>query len=415
MRYFLFFVCISFIFSCHKSKNDFSGNGTLRGRLSYLNIFNGETLPKPLAGKIVKLAYAPSDTLNFLYKTVTDSAGYFSFIRVDEEKEYDIFFQDSINGMPYAAFVTRTPTNDTITLLATNNLSIQNGIYVQVVDNNRQKLGPVGICLFNNQTLALADTCNGSILKINTDINGRGVYYNLAAGPYFLRARKQIGNLVFSGMVNTEVAVTGVKSIELILSPEPVNGFEINITDENNRIINQASACVFNSRPLFQLDSCIGKMETLMPDSLGRFKLHNIPAGKYYFKAYARFGEIQFSGTDSIEVSATGIAKGNLKLFRINTGPMNGFELKVVDIFNNPVHHTNVCVYNSRALYLLDSCIGSIKTLPTDIDGKAHWYDITPGKYYFKAYTTFENISLSGTDSVIVHPAGISTRSIIVK
>lgn len=418
MKYSALFCAILILFSCHKSQNDFTGNGSLRGRLSYLNKFNGQTVAIPLAGKTVKLAYAPSDTLNYLYSTVTDSAGYFSFIRVDEGKQYDIFFQDSVSGIPYAAFVTRQPTNDTVTLLATNDMTVQNGIYVQVLDNNNQKFGPVNICVFNNQTLAEADTCNGSIFKIVTDMNGQGVYYNLAAGTYYLRARLKVGKIVFSGIANVSANATGIAPVNLVLTQEPTaptNGFEVTLTDVNNSVIKQASVCVFNSRPLYLLDSCDGKMETLTPDSLGKIRLHNIPAGRYYFKAYATFGNTNFGGTDSIDVQASGVATKSLQLSVVPSAPVNGFELQVLDIFNNPVHQTNVCVFNSRALYLLDSCSGSIITLPTDINGKTHYYDLEPGKYYFKAYAVFGNVSLSGTDSVVVLPTGIIQQSILVK
>lgn len=414
MRAIYIFFAILIFFSCHKSSNDFKGNGTLRGRLSYLNKFNGQSIAKPLAGKKVKLAYYPSDTLNFLYSTVTDSAGYFSFTRVDERKEYDIFFQDSVESMPYVAFVTRRPNNDTITLLATTDMTVQNGLFVQVEDNNGQKLGPVGICVFNNQTLAEADTCNGSIFKMNADMNGQAVRYNVASGTYYFRARVKIGKIIFSGMTSASVTATEVKQIKLVLTQEPTNGFEVSLTDTDNRPIAMGSICVFNSRSMYVLDSCYGKMTTLLPDSLGKIRLNNIPAGKYYFKSYLTIANTRFSATDSVEVQTMGITTGTLKLRASPLVPVNGFELQALDIFNMPVHQTSICVFNSRALYLLDSCSGSTTNLRTDTNGKTHLYDITPGKYYFKAYAVFGNTSLSGVDSVEVLSSGVSRKDIVV-
>lgn len=309
---FVFFILLQISSACNKAddhevQEDFKGTGRLRGRLSYYNPYSADATVKPLAGKPVKLAYHPSDTLNFLYDVITDKDGYFSFSRVDKEREYDLFFKDSINNINYAAFAKRKPDNDTINILATPELNRQNGFYLHVKDSNGDVVPGVNVCVFNSALSAGADTCLGSLFPAKIDIAGNLMQFNVMQGKYYFRIQTQIGSNTLKGLESVYVAATGITEKTMFLTTTPVNrnGIAFLVLDNKNTPVNNVALCIFNSQVLFDSDSCAGSSFQKNTDVYGKAGLYNIAPGTYFVRAKYQVGNTVLKGTDRVNVSGT--------------------------------------------------------------------------------------------------------------
>lgn len=306
-------LCVLVTFSplpaCDKPRDDFEKNGSLKGRLSFYNPYAQSTI-QPVAGASVKLAYDPYDTLNFLYDVTTDKEGYFSFTNLNPKKRYNLFYEDSIDHIKYAAFAIRQPDNDTINLLATPELKSQNELVIHAKDNSGNVLPNVQLCVFNNRMLSTqADTCLGSYMQLSTNASGGIIKFNVPAGTYYFRSRLQAGNMLFKGFDSIAVPAKGVVDFTVTLSPvvPNQNGFELLLADNNNTPVNNAGICVFTNRTLFLADTCLGQIFQLKTDFYGKASSYNLAPGRYYFRAELLAGSTRLKGSDSVDLAANGI------------------------------------------------------------------------------------------------------------
>ncbi|RYG27634.1 MAG: hypothetical protein EOO01_41050, partial [Chitinophagaceae bacterium] len=291
-KIFIAILLVVFQLSCDKKGGDFTGEEKLRGRLTYGDIYSGDGLVKPVAGKKVYLAYSPSDTLNYLYSDTTDADGYFSFENVAGGKGYDLFFSDSLNGIRYTAFKNVTPPNTTIDLLAGNDSIGQNGMYIETRLNG-QLLANTDICVFNNQALFNADTCAGSNRSAPSDQSGRKIFYNFLPGTYYLRAYKRIGNDLYMATDTRQVARTGIPRIIFNLQKIEtiVNALTVQVQDASLLPVSSIKVGIYTNRAAFAVDTAINaSLKSGNTGADGKIQFSNINGGYYYIRAYMTIG-----------------------------------------------------------------------------------------------------------------------------
>lgn len=304
MRSFLFISALFIMtcISCNKS-DDFKGEGQIRGRLVFSDSYSGDGKSLPLAGRSVKLAMEGSDTLNYKYSVVTDKEGYFTFTNL-EDKKYDIFFRDTVGGSSFFAFDSRAPGKAPFLLEAGNDDTAQNGFFIILKDNQDNPVGNSDICVFNNALLAQPDSCTGSIFQLHSDSFGRAVKYNLIPGTYYVGSKVSIQNTTYKKMQSIEVRAVGITKSDLTLDPVPATktGFDLMVKDKYGNPLYNCAVCVFNSRVLFEADSCAGSFTQITTNTDGKASLYNISANTYYLRAKGVYGNVTLKGEGELLV-----------------------------------------------------------------------------------------------------------------
>jgi hypothetical protein len=294
---------------CKSVVDDFGGEGQLRGRLLYADPYAGNGALLPLANRSVKLAVSPSDRLAFKYSTQTDKDGYFQFENLPG-RSYDVFFSDTVRQRPLVALQTGLlPTAQSFELRAAYDSLAQNGLFVTVRDSRGDALGGARICVFNNATLARADTCAGSSFQLTTDAVGRAVAYSLPPGRYYLLSKTTLGGSRVRAFDSVTVAARGVARRQLLLNAYPSrrNGFELQVLDQRSTPLANSTVCVFNSAVLARVDTCVGSIQQLTTTVDGLAGAYNITPRKYYFRVRGTYGRLVLRGYDSLEVPAVGV------------------------------------------------------------------------------------------------------------
>lgn len=313
-RLFLYFSCLIVFSNCNKT-DDTKGKEVLEGRLSYYDPYTGDGIPKALGSRSVKLSRVPTDTLNFLYSVKTDADGYFVFNRINKDSTYALFFDDTIQGTKYFAFDEYKGGKTNILLQAMPDANGQNILFGQTKDNNTQPMKAT-ICVFNSKTLFDADTCNGSIEQLITDNFGRYVQYGLLPGTYYLRAKAQVGNVLYLGTATAVVKDNGFGPADIIMSPTNYysNGVKITVLDSYGSPVGGANVYFFNNRTLFNAEIISGSVFGLTTDNNGEKQLNNIIPGKYLLFAKAAFGSVTLMGKDSVDISNTGVSVDTVRV-----------------------------------------------------------------------------------------------------
>lgn len=295
---------------CKSIVDDFGGEGQLRGRLLYADPYAGDGGSVPLAGRSVKLATAPSDRLNFKYSAQTDQDGYFQFENLPAGS-YDVFFADTVRRRPSTALAAGLqPSNQPFLLQAAYDTLAQNGLFVTLRDSRGSVLSGARVCVFNNATLAKADTCAGSSFQLTTDAVGRAVTYGLPPGKYYLLSKATLGGSRGRALDSVSVAARGVARAFLRLVPYATrrNGFELQVVDRLNSPLANSTVCVFNSAVLARVDTCAGSIQQLTTNTDGLASAYNLTPRKYYFRVRGAYGRLVLRGYDSLVVAPTGVA-----------------------------------------------------------------------------------------------------------
>ncbi len=294
---------------CKSVVDDFGGEGQLRGRLLYADPYAGNGALLPLANRSVKLATSPSDQLNFKYSAQTDKDGYFQFENLPA-RSYDVFFSDTVEGRPTVATQTGLlPTDQPFILQAAYDSLARNGLFVTVRDSRGDALGGTRVCVFNNATLARADTCAGSSFQLTTDAVGRAVAYGLPAGKYYLLSKATLGGTRVRAFDSVTVTTRGVarRTLRLRSAPSRRNGFELLVLDQRGTPLANSTVCVFNSAVLARADTCAGSIQQLVTNTDGLASAYTITPRRYYFRVRGTFGRLKLRGYDSLDVPAASV------------------------------------------------------------------------------------------------------------
>ena len=186
------FIIASTLISCGKGveKNSLF----IRGRLFLTDTITQDLISKSLSNKKITLAYDNNDSLNYLYSTKTDSAGYFIFnLPDDKSSSYIIRFEDSINSYIYSGKMKANKGDDNVVLVATLDTLKQNGFVVHLKDVLSGSIPNATILLFNSEVLANTNDPAGALQILTSNIYGKSFKINLPVGTYFLNAKKQAG------------------------------------------------------------------------------------------------------------------------------------------------------------------------------------------------------------------------------
>jgi hypothetical protein len=162
---------------------------------------------KILAKQEIFIRRQSSDSSFFLYSVKSDDKGFFQFTNLISGEPYVIssIITSASSTFPAVFFYNAqnvTSNSKNVELILSPNNNKQNGFYIQVKDNVGQILPNTKVCIFNNRTLALTDTCNGSIFQLSTNNIGRILYYNISPGKYYLRASFKAGSNIFKASCN---------------------------------------------------------------------------------------------------------------------------------------------------------------------------------------------------------------------
>lgn len=420
-QHFIYTLLLLALLGCEDSfeefdrEDDFKGTETVKGRITYKDLYAGDGQEKPLAGKKVYLAYAPSDTASYLYYTLTDGNGNFAFSRLYHNKEYALFTRDTMGGVLYTSFYKVTPAGNEIDMVATNDSVKQNGLFITVVDE-QQPFNGATINVFVNEQLFLADSSAGSIDTKTTDASGRVIFYNLPKGTYYFRVRGRAGNTLFRADTSLTYPARGFTPMTITVRPTPVvkNGIEVRTLDEQGNVLPNAGVCLFNNRTLFLSDTCLGSIDNGNTDNAGRKNFYDLSPGRYYLLSTVRYNNTVYRAADSVEVTEQGIKAVPLVL-KGSPEVRNESEITVLDVFDTPVYQTQLCLFNSRVLFAADTCLGNIDQKNTGINGKAIFTNLSAGKYYIRARAQFGDLILKGADSIEVSNTGKIFKTIKVQ
>jgi len=265
----------------------------IRGRLFLVDTITQYNNGTPLAHKLVTLARAGADSLNFIYSDSTDVNGYFTFpvLTDDKEQNFVVRYEDSSKGFYYKGSSPAKTGQDTITVKAYLDGSKQNGFILTLVDESLQPLPKANIRLYGNQALALLNDSagGGSIQLFPANEYGISYKFNLPPGTYYLNADKKVDSLSYQRILKTiTLKSTGFIVDTMILRRKQVvivNGYVVKITDSTGGAIPRAKVNIFTSPLLALGNDAAGAVDSLVTDADGIVKKNNVSAGNYYFSA----------------------------------------------------------------------------------------------------------------------------------
>lgn len=304
---------IIIVAGCNKIKHDdLYGDGILAGQLTYYNPYSGEYILKPAGKRTVHIAYSPSDTLNFIYNATTNDLGYFVFTNLDKDKRYDLFFSDTIGGVRYTAFLTRSPYIDTLRMVALPDTFLQNGLSLTIRGINNQPLQSVGATAYDNHDAYLSDSINntttGGVHAFTTGIYGTDIWFNAPPGTYYIIARKTAGALLLTGYSTATIGVRNITLVTLVLS-SPQNTLNVHVTDIYNTPVNGVSVYLYTSKALWLSDTVTHSFfsYSATSNSTGVAIFSNLPPTNYFVSAYKKITDsVKLAGAETLVMPATG-------------------------------------------------------------------------------------------------------------
>lgn len=178
--------------------DDLSGLLELKGTVYLNDTIRGypeEIVQKGLAVQIRKIE--DSATPNFLYSTVTDDLGNFTFTNLSAQS-YLVVAEKEVGGVLYSSRQPVTPQeiNAPTKLVLYPDVRKYNLLTVVVRDSaTKGPLFNAKVCLFSNSFLARNNECDGAISTKQTNEFGRVQFSRLDAGWHFINAQLSSGNV----------------------------------------------------------------------------------------------------------------------------------------------------------------------------------------------------------------------------
>ena len=417
----LFSCAILFIIGCNKFGDDFEddlqGDATISGKLNYRDNISGSGELKLMIGTKVFIGKDTADYNNYLYYAVTDAQGNFTFKRLKKGGTYLLFVNDTINGIYYSTYITRSAPTDSLTLIAENDTLRQNGMLFYVLNSEQQPLTGATVWLYNNKEVFESDTANNanSIKDSTTDQYGRVIFYNYKAGKYYLRAKFSSP----AGIISADTVFTfsgkGISKNTILLSTalSIKNTLVLTVVDESGTILPGINCCIFNNPLLFNQETCDGSYLQKSSGTDGTIKLTNLQAGNYYLYATFTQGNTHYKAKATIFVNATGKTSANLVLKKETLS--SELLLTAKDNAGTPVNGTHIYFFTSRSLWALDNIAGSVRDTITGNNGSVTILNMPEGKYYIRARVTLDGqVAMKGADSVNILPAPAKVNQTIL-
>lgn len=407
------------LFACEKDmRDDLEGDATISGQLSYTDKLNGSGEVRRMAGTKVFIADAASDSVNYIYYTVTDAQGNFTFKRLKQQKEYLIFTTDSVDRVYFSAYIKKTAPSDSIKLIARNDSVRQNALLFYLTNTLGEPVKDVSVGLYNNQELFQTDTAMKLTLgKKTTDQYGRVVFYNFRQANYYIRAKYQTDAGLISADSSYNFSGKGIRTYSLTLKTQAAtqNTLLIRAVDEQGNNLPGITCCVFNNPLLFNAESCSGSYADRTTGNDGTVKLANLQAGSYYIFAHTSVNNNSFTAKATVNVNAAGQTSLTVVLRKV--APRNELEIITNDEASTPLNGVSLYFFTSKKLWEADTTLGNIMQKSTGNNGKLSVTNMDEGKYYIRARLQLgDDILMKGADSVtVVNSPEKLTKVIVVK
>jgi hypothetical protein len=166
----------------------------VRGRLFLTDTIFQNSIELPLPNQLIKLA--TSDTLNFLYSSQTDSAGYFVFQKLQRNDVVALRYSNTINGVAYFADTLvqmqildlGSKNAQNLKVTATVDQIHQNGFYIYSKDSLGGIIPGAVISIYSSAVLANLNDPAGAYKTVSSDNRGVAYCLNLPHGTYYLNA-----------------------------------------------------------------------------------------------------------------------------------------------------------------------------------------------------------------------------------
>ncbi|UYQ95374.1 hypothetical protein MKQ68_09720 [Chitinophaga horti] len=383
----------------YNEKDDLGGTEIMSGVLTYVNEYGGRGEERVVSARNVYISDAPYNNGNYIYHVKTDEYGNFTFKRLWNDKTYYVFFADTIGGVSY--FVERSTTpKDTLSLKATYDTLKQNAIVITVKDAAAHPVEGASVGIFNNLQVFESDsTTTQSLVKYDTDLYGRVIFYNLKGGKYFLRATSSDSQRNSIDELTIDFDGKGIKRYDMTLEARPLvkNKVVVITEDELGRPIPMLEFCATNNPLYFGGNDCTGKTLEGKTKEDGKVELSNVPPGAYRFYATAKVGNISYLANQQETIAASG---DTVRLKLMPVAADNSYQLLVLDRYGTPVNDAGVYLFTSRALFNADTTLGNVATVNSGKDGVAKFDKQAEGFYFIRSWFGTGGQALKGVDSV---------------
>ncbi|HEY9262294.1 SpaA isopeptide-forming pilin-related protein [Chitinophaga sp.] len=416
----LFICAILFVIGCNKFGDDFEddlqGDATISGKLNYRDNISGSGTLKLMAGTKVFIGKDTTDYNNYLYYSVTDAQGNFTFKRLKKGSTYLLFVSDTIDGVAYSTYITRSAPADSVTLLAENDTIRQNGLLLYVLNSEQQPLKGAKIWLYNNKEVFESDTADNSnsIKDSITDQYGRVIFYNYKAGNYYVRAKFNSPNGIISADTTFTFSGKGISRNTVLLSTalNIKNTLLLTVVDESGALLPGINCCIFNNPLLFNQESCDGSSQQKSSGNDGTIKLTNLQAGDYYVYAQTKLNNVEYKGKLNVAVTATGTTSSKIIMKKT---AVNTMVVRTVNEAGNPIPGVDFCVFNNPLLFNQEDCAGKYRDSTTSSDGTIKLNSLPAGNYYLYATVTQGTTHYKAKATIFVNATGETPVDLILK
>lgn len=309
---------------CSESEfNDLAGPYVLKGVVVIGDTLNGVRNYYPAKNYKVFIKYTGGVTNGFLYSTIADAAGQYSFNGIDPARNYTIYSSSDTGVVDYYGdrFYTAgsfTDKQSDSLILFPSSLS-QNGIHLIVTNEQGHAVPNVTAWVFSNPDLFTADTSAGRVFEIQANQYGVGNKLNIAAAKYYLRVKTRIGAKDLAGEDTVDVAETGLTNSHIILSniPLPRNGIEADIKDSYGTPVADAKVYVYRSQYIFENDTedFSNSLFVMTSNASGRASAYVIEPGNYFLRAVRVINNVILKNTATITVPVDRPAPVSITIF----------------------------------------------------------------------------------------------------
>jgi len=366
----------------------------IRGRVFLTDTITGLKIDVPVKNKSVFLS--TGDTLNYLYSTKTDFEGYFVFnLLSDTNNNFTIFANDTIGSLHYNGIVKTIRGEKDVVLQLNLNSKIQNGIILHSRDPNNTIIPSVSYKIYNNPTLALANTGSGFI-AIEADNSGKAYNLNLPAGEYWVNAEKTIEPFYYQ-RIGKKITVNRsgfIIDTIMLFKKDSINGLNLTLIESGNKPVASAEVRIYNNLALAQIDDPNTTIEKFISGSDGKIVRFNLGTGTYFLNAY----KIMENDTlrriaKPITVTARSVITDTMLLHR-SSALINGFLLQSKDNLGGIIPFSTLYLYNSELLAMQNPVngSGSILTITTDNFGYGYQNNLLAGDYYVNARNQVDTV-----------------------
>lgn len=360
----------------------------IRGRLFITDTITGLKYNIPVKNKGIFLS--TGDTLNYMYTVQSDIEGYFVFNLLSEENNrYTIYAYDTVGGIFYSGVVNANRGEKDVRLYLYPNPNIQNGMVLYAKDPLNEVLPSVTYKIYNNATLAYANT-NTGFIDVQADTSGKGYKLNLAAGDYWVNVEKAIDPFFYQRIGKKIKINSSGFSIDtiILLKKNSVNSLNLTLIESGNIPVAGVEVRLYNNHYMAQIDDPGAFVTKDISSSDGKINLSNLAAGIYYINAYKQVGNDTFRRVAKMVIlTATSNIIDTMLLCKKSL-PVNGCYLQSKDSLGGILPASTLYLYNSELLAAQNSATGtgSIHTINTDFFGFGGSNNLPAGDYYMNAH-----------------------------